>query len=102
MTWQPRFLSIEEARAVTGGAAVVIDVFRAFSTAAWAFALGAEKIVLVDDLAEALQLKSQIPDSLALKDGEPLPGFDLTNSPAQLRERKDVACRTIVQRTTAG
>jgi 2-phosphosulfolactate phosphatase len=87
---------------VTGGTAVVIDVLRAFSTAAWAFELGVERIVLTDDLAEALRIKAALPGALAMKDGEPEPGFELSNSPVQLQRRNDLAGRTIVQRTTAG
>ena len=82
--------------------AVVIDVLRAFTTAAWAFELGVERIVLTDDLKEALRLKAEIPGALAMKDGEPAQGFDLLNSPAQIRRRKDLAGRTIVQRTSHG
>ena len=97
-----RFVSIDEARSIAGGTAVVIDVVRAFTTAAWAFRLGAERIVLTDDLAEALSLKARLPGSLALKDGEPEPGFDLTNSPVHMKQRDGVRGRTIVQRTTHG
>lgn len=83
------------------GPTVVVDVMRAFTTAAWAFSLGAERIILVAGLEEALELKAAIPGSLAFCDGHPRPGFDLFNSPAQLLDL-DVASRTIVQRTTAG
>jgi 2-phosphosulfolactate phosphatase len=82
--------------------AVVLDVLRAFTTAAWAFELGVERIVLTDDLDEALRLKAHLPGALVMKDGEPEVGFDLTNSPAQLRRRDDLAGKTIVQRTTHG
>jgi 2-phosphosulfolactate phosphatase len=87
---------------VIGATAVVIDVIRAFTTAAWAFELGAERIVLVKGLDEALELKARLPGSLAMKDGEPAPGFELTNSPAQMQQRSDIAGRTLVQRTTHG
>jgi 2-phosphosulfolactate phosphatase len=87
---------------VTLGTAVVIDVIRAFTTAAWAFELGAERIILVHGLDEALALKAKLPGSLALKDGEPQAGFDLTNSPVHMKLRSDIAGRTIVQRTTHG
>src|SRR5439155_6845257 len=83
------------------GAAVVIDVMRAFTTAAWAFARGATQIVLVAGLEEALAYKGDHPRTLAFCDGEPKPGFDLFNSPGQL-QGLDVAGRVIVQRTTAG
>jgi 2-phosphosulfolactate phosphatase len=82
--------------------AVVIDVLRAFTTAAWAFELGVERIVMTDDLNEALRIKARLPGALAMKDGEPEPGFDLTNSPAQLQRRTGLAGKTIVQRTTHG
>lgn len=81
--------------------AVVIDVMRAFTVAAWAFARGAERIVFAETLDSARDLKARHPDWLALQDGAPLPGFDLVNSPALLRSL-DLAGRTIVQKTTAG
>jgi 2-phosphosulfolactate phosphatase len=81
--------------------AVVIDVMRAFTTAAWAFHLGAEKIVLAADEDEALAIKAGRPGWLALKDGAPVSGFDLTNSPALLR-KADLGGRTVIQKTTAG
>ncbi|WP_410786305.1 2-phosphosulfolactate phosphatase [Kribbella sp. C-35] len=81
--------------------AVVIDVMRAFTVAAWAFASGAQRIVFAETLDSARDLKARHPDWLALQDGAPLPGFDLVNSPALLRSR-DLGGRTIVQKTTAG
>lgn len=89
----------EIARAV--GGAVVIDVMRAFTVAAWAFHLGAERIVLLRELEEALALKARTPGALAFQDGEPLPGFDLANSPVRI-ERLALHGRTVYQRTTAG
>ncbi|WP_327733270.1 2-phosphosulfolactate phosphatase [Streptomyces nojiriensis] len=81
--------------------AVVVDVMRAFTVAAWAFAQGAEKIVLAESLDGALALKARHPDWAALKDGPPAPGFDLVNSPGLLRS-VDLRGRTVVQKTTAG
>ncbi|MEU5217271.1 2-phosphosulfolactate phosphatase [Streptomyces sp. NPDC020807] len=81
--------------------AVVIDVMRAFTTAAWAFHLGAEKIVLAADADEALEIKAGHPGWLALKDGAPADGFDLVNSPVLIQE-SDLTGRTVVQKTTAG
>lgn len=81
--------------------AVVIDVMRAFTVAAWAFARGAERIVLAGTVDEALALKERHPGWLALKDGAPAAGFDAVNSPALLRSR-DFTGRTLVQKTTAG
>lgn len=81
--------------------AVVVDVMRAFTVAGWAFARGAERIVLAESLDEALELKVRHPHWVALKDGPPAPGFDTVNSPGLLRSI-DLAGRTVVQKTTAG
>jgi 2-phosphosulfolactate phosphatase len=101
VTFQAHYVSIEAASSITGGTAVVLDVLRAYTTAAWAFSLGAERIVLTDDIGEALALKALIPGALAMKDAEPLPGFELSNSPIELKAH-DLSGRTIVQRTTHG
>lgn len=82
-------------------AAVVIDVMRAFTVTAWAFARGASRIVLAGSLEEALEFKAGHPDWLTLKDGPPAPGFDLVNSPGLLRSA-DLTGRTVVQKTTNG
>ncbi|MFF7043862.1 2-phosphosulfolactate phosphatase [Streptomyces massasporeus] len=95
-----RFLGITELTG-TPSVAVVIDVMRAFTVAAWAFGQGAEKIVLAESLDEALALKDRHPDWVALKDGPPAPGFDTVNSPGLLRSL-DLTGRTVVQKTTAG
>lgn len=85
------------------GLAVIIDVFRAFSLAAYAVARGARQIVPVAEIDDALQLKAQYPDAIALGErfAKPLPGFDGGNSPAQLEE-VDVRGRTIIHTTHAG
>jgi 2-phosphosulfolactate phosphatase len=85
------------------GLTVVIDVFRAFSLAAHAMARGAERIWPVADVDDALKLKSQHPNAIALGErfAKPLPGFDGGNSPAQL-EAVDVRGRTLIHTTHAG
>ena len=95
-----RLTSPREIVQATGGA-VVIDVMRAFTVAAWAFHLGAERIVLLRGLDEALALKARTPGALAFQGGDPLPGFDLANSPVRI-EQLALRGRTVFQRTTAG
>ncbi|MGW6601054.1 2-phosphosulfolactate phosphatase [Streptomyces sp. NPDC055036] len=95
-----RFLGIGEL-VEAPSVAVVVDVMRAFTVAAWAFAQGAEKIVLAESPDEALALKVRHPEWVALKDGPPAPGFDAVNSPGLLRSI-DLDGRTVVQTTTAG
>ncbi|MGW5904720.1 2-phosphosulfolactate phosphatase [Streptomyces althioticus] len=94
------FLGIAELTDVPD-VAVVVDVMRAYTVAAWAFARGAERVVLAESLEDALTLKARRPDWVTLKDGSPAPGFDLVNSPALLRDT-DLSGRTVVQKTTAG
>ena len=96
-----RFVSNEECGDLEG-VAVVIDVLRAFSFAAYALAAGADHLILMDDLDETLRLAQSIPGALAGKDGVPVEGFDLFNSPGQLLERDDLDGRVIVHRTSAG
>jgi len=95
-----RFL--DGAREATGHA-VVVDVFRAFTTAAFCVAAGAREIVLVADHEQALALKRADP-SLFLTgeiDGRPIPGFDVGNSPSAI-EHLDLTGRRVVQRTSGG
>jgi 2-phosphosulfolactate phosphatase len=93
---------LEGARSATGYA-VIVDVFRAFTTAAFCVAAGAREIVLVNDHEEALAMKRADP-KLFLSgeiDGRPIPGFDVGNSPSAI-ERLDLAGRRVVQRTSSG
>jgi 2-phosphosulfolactate phosphatase len=85
------------------GLVVVIDVIRAFSTAAYAFNAGAAQITLVSTIEEALELRSCQPDWLVMGElqGLPIEGFDLWNSPSQI-SGLDLNGRYLVQRTSAG
>jgi 2-phosphosulfolactate phosphatase len=85
------------------GLTVVIDVFRAFSLAAHAFARGVRAIVPVADIEEARELKRRHADWLLIGEryARPLPGFDSGNSPADL-ERFDLRDRTLIHTTHSG
>ena len=85
------------------GTVVIIDVFRAFTTDAVAFSKGAEKIVLVAEVAEALKLREQGVGEICLGevDGIRPDGFDLGNSPFEMLNA-DVAGKTLIQSTRAG
>lgn len=85
------------------GLTVVIDVFRAFSVAAYAFARGARAIIPVAAITDAEELKRRHPHWLLIgeRHARPLPGFDCGNSPAEL-ERLDVRDRTIIHTTHSG
>lgn len=92
-----------ETCAQASGAVVTIDVLRAFSTAAYAFAAGADRIILVSRVKEALELRQALPGSLAMGEvfGIRVPEFDFGNSPAQF-DGLDLRGRILIQRTSAG
>lgn len=85
------------------GVVIVIDVLRAFSTAAYAFSRGAREIFLVSTVDEALALKSAIPNSRAMGEvgGLRPDGFDFGNSPTHIDEA-DLSGITMIHRTSAG
>lgn len=85
------------------GVVIVIDVLRAFSTAAYAFSRGAKEIILVSTAEEALSLKSTICPSKAMGEvgGLRPDGFDFGNSPTYIHEA-DLSGMTMIHRTSAG
>jgi 2-phosphosulfolactate phosphatase len=95
-----RFL--DGAREATGHA-IIVDVFRAFTTAAFCVAAGAREIVLVADHEQALAMKREDPSLFLTGEigGRPIPGFDVGNSPSAI-EHLDLTGRRVVQRTGAG
>ena len=88
-----------EARGIT----IVIDVIRAFTVAAYAFAGGASRLWLVRTTDEAFALRERAPEALLAGEigGRLIPGFDFNNSPA-LMAKAPVAGRLLIQRTGAG
>ena len=85
------------------GLTVIIDVFRAFSTACYAFGNGIQRIYPVGDLQMAYQLKQQNPDFILVGErNEQKPeGFDFGNSPSQLLEA-NLMGKTMVHTTSSG
>lgn len=85
------------------GLAVIIDVFRAFSVAAYAFARGARTVIPISSVEDARALKRAHPDWLLVGErfAKPLPGFDCGNSPTEI-ERLDLSGRTLIHTTHAG
>lgn len=70
------------------GLTVIIDVFRAFSTACYAIGNGIQRIYPVGDLQIAYKMKEQNPEFILVGErNEQKPeGFDFGNSPSQLLE----------------
>jgi 2-phosphosulfolactate phosphatase len=97
-----RYTTLDTCHTATG-IVLIIDVLRAFSTAAYAFSRGAKQIHLVSEVEEALALKAQLPNVKAMGEvyGLPPAGFDFGNSPTRILEH-DLTGITLVQRTGAG
>ena len=90
------------AERATGNVAV-IDVFRAFTTAAVALANGASQIVMVGTVEEALTLRSSGVAQVCMGEvrGRKPAEFDFGNSPFELLSAA-LAGAAVVQRTSAG
>ncbi|MEJ2013279.1 MAG: 2-phosphosulfolactate phosphatase [Anaerolineales bacterium] len=86
-----------------GGVVVVIDVLRAFTTAAYAFNAGAEAMYIVSTLEQARAIKRRSPDVIQIGEnhGRKPEDFEFGNSPQALVGR-NLNGTTLVQRTTAG
>jgi 2-phosphosulfolactate phosphatase len=97
-----RHIHLEQAEHAEG-IVVVIDVIRAFTVAAYAFAGGASSLWLVRTVEEAEALRQQDPTALLAGEigGRLIPGFDLNNSPYMMSQA-DVRGKRIIQRTGAG
>jgi 2-phosphosulfolactate phosphatase len=95
--------SLLEGSRRASGKVAIIDVFRAFTTAAVVLANGASKIIMVGSAEEALELREAGTGSYCIGeiDGRPLPGFDFGNSPFDV-STVDFRGKTIIQRTSAG
>ena len=93
---------VRDAREATG-ITIIIDVFRAFTTAAIAFDRGATQITLVAEADDALELhRSGVGDLLMGEvDGKRPDGFDFGNSPYEISQA-DVVGKSLVQSTRAG
>ena len=94
-----------QAADVTGRTVVVIDVLRATTTIAEAFAAGARAVYPVASVEEAARLASTLGRDQVLLCGErrclPIEGFDLGNSPREFTADR-VAGKSLVMSTTNG
>lgn len=98
-----RTLHMVEGARMARGMAVIIDVFRAFSTACYAINAGARRIIPVASTKEAFALKEKYPDFLLMgeENEQKVRGFDFGNSPSEIRLAQ-LEGKTLIQRTSAG
>lgn len=98
-----QILQLLEGAKKAKGLTVIIDVFRAFSTACYAFDFEAYKIIPVGDIQLSYRLKEQNPEFVLIGErNEQKPaGFDFGNSPSLLL-KEQIKGRTIVHTTSSG
>jgi 2-phosphosulfolactate phosphatase len=85
------------------GVTVIIDVFRAFSVACYAFDAGAAGIIATSGVDNAISLKKQYANSVLVgeRDEKKIPGFDFGNSPTEIIQA-DLTGKIVIHTTTAG
>lgn len=95
--------SLLEGARQAAGAVAIIDVFRAFTSAAVVLANGASRIVMVSTIEQAFSLRSAGVGQLCIGEvgGRAPDGFDFGNSPSQVAKFR-FDHQTVIQRTSAG
>ncbi len=85
------------------GLVIIIDVFRAFTTAAVAFSRGARSIILTDSLEDALKLRDSGVGTYCMgeRQGRKPESFDFGNSPTDMTVA-NLDHKTLIQTTTNG
>jgi 2-phosphosulfolactate phosphatase len=98
-----QILEFVEGARLAEGVAVIIDVFRAFSVACYAYDSGATGIIATGSIEEALHLKRTYVNSVLAgeRDEMKIKGFDFGNSPTEIIQA-DLRGKTFIHTTTAG
>jgi 2-phosphosulfolactate phosphatase len=93
---------VEGANKATG-IVVIIDVFRAFSVACYAFDAGASRVITTAEVENAFELKKRYPYSVLAgeRKEKKIEGFDFGNSPTEII-RADIKGKVFIHTTSAG
>jgi 2-phosphosulfolactate phosphatase len=85
------------------GVTVIIDVFRAFSVACYAYDSEAAQIIATASVEDAFRLKTACTNSVLVgeRDEKKIPGFDFGNSPTEIIQT-NLKGKTVIHTTTAG
>ena len=96
--------SLKDGAKKATGTIIIIDVFRAFTTAAVAFSKGANSILLTEKIEEATKLKqNQIADiTMGEVNGIKPLNFDYGNSPYEISISNNISGLNIAQSTRSG
>lgn len=103
LTMEIRILHLVEGANQATGITIIIDVFRAFSTACYIMNNGAKKIIPVSETMQAFQMKEKNPELILIGEEfeKKIPGFDFGNSPSHILNI-DFTNKTVVHRTSSG
>ncbi len=98
-----KILQLLKGARLARGLTVIIDVFRAFSTACYASNHGSGVIYPVETIEEAFDLKRKFPEALLIGErNERKPeGFDFGNSPSYLLQA-DIHGKALIHTTSSG
>jgi 2-phosphosulfolactate phosphatase len=85
------------------GVTVIIDVFRAFSVACYAFDSGASRVITTAEVDKAFELKKKYSNSVLAgeRKEKKIEGFDFGNSPTEII-KADIRGKTFIHTTSAG
>jgi 2-phosphosulfolactate phosphatase len=85
------------------GLTVIIDVFRAFSVACYAFDAGVARLIATGDVNEAFALQERHKNSVLVgeRNERKIEGFDYGNSPTEII-KANLTGKTVIHTTTAG
>jgi len=98
-----RILEFTDGAKKATGVTVIIDVFRAFSTACYAFDSAASRVIATGTVEGAFALKKKYRNSVLAgeRDEKKIEGFDFGNSPTEII-KADLTGKTVILTTTAG
>jgi len=101
-------MKIEKMYGISGaetakGTVIIVDIFRAATTAAFALSRGLKYLIPVATKEEAFAIKRKNPEYILTGEieGLKIPGFDFGNSPGEMLQA-DLKDRIMVHRTTNG
>ncbi len=95
--------SLIEGAKRASGVVVIIDVFRACTTAAHIIDRGAQKVLLFEDVNDVFNFKKENPSCILVgeRQGIKIEGFDHGNSPYEI-SRTDLRNKTVIFTTSSG
>jgi 2-phosphosulfolactate phosphatase len=98
-----RRLALAAGAEAATGLAVIIDVFRSFSSEPLLIHLGADRLILENDVERCFALRGGAL-LVGSRNEDPIPGFDLTNSPYRILQAGTALFRgrTVIHRSTSG